>query len=167
MAKRNRIILKVVLTALLSWTAAHAQNTEFSWRFGPVDLNQGQTAKFIFANPFCPNSTLQLDITLAITDLSGKVVQLRTQGGQSTPARKEAVINCNESIQLEVNGQNIDPQIGTVVGVMQLISDINGVPWTPVNVPLASLQIGDGSGNGFKPSVVLIAIEPIRRLILP
>jgi hypothetical protein len=63
--------------------------------------------------------------------------------------------------------RKISPQPGTLVGVLELITDINGVPRTPVNVPLASLQVGDGTGATFKPSIVLIAIEPIRRLILP
>ena len=166
MAKRIGIGL-IVAAALLALPPAHAQNTQFSWRFGPVDLSQGRTAKFIFANPFCPLSNLQLDVTLALTDLTGKVIQVRTQGNQTVLARKQAIINCNESIQLEIDGSKIDPQASTVVGVLQLITDINGVPWNPVNVPLASLQIGDGAGPGFKPSIVLIAIEPIRRLILP
>ena len=166
MLKRDPMVFGILVTVLLAVPAVHAQNTEFSWRFGPVDLSSGQTAKFVFANPFCSNGDLQLDVTLAITDLSGHVLQVRTQGNQTTVARKEAVVACNDSIQLEVAAEKIIPQSGTIVGVMQLITDINGVPWTPVNVPLASLQIGDGSGTTFKPSIVLIAVEPIRRLIL-
>jgi hypothetical protein len=155
-----------LVIALLTLPAAHAQNTEFSWRFGPVDLSQGQTVKLVFANPFCTNPNTQLDVTLAITDLSGKVVQLRSQGVR-TAAKKRAIVACDESIQLEGSGASGDAQAGTVVGVLQIITDINGVPWTPVNVPLASLQISDGSGSTFKPTIVLIAVEPIRRLILP
>ena len=166
MSKRIRIACGVLFAALLS--PAHGQNTEFSWRFGPVDLGRGHSAKFIFANPFCPNPAMQLDVTLALTDLTGKIVQVHTgEGSQTTQAKKRAIVNCNESIQLEVAGAELDQQTSTVIGVMQLITDINGVPWTPVNVPLASLQIGDGSGNSFRPSVVIIAVEPIRRLILP
>ena len=157
----------LIAAALLALPAAYAQNTDFSWRFGPVDLNQGQTAKFIFANLFCPNPNTQLDVTLALTDLSGKIVQVRNQGNQTAPASKRAIVNCNESLQLEVAGNKVDAHVGTVVGVLQVITDINGVPWTPVNVPLASLQIGDGAGTSFRPTLVIIAIEPIRRLILP
>ena len=166
MQKHIRIAWKAVLTALLVFPAAHAQNTEFSWRFGPVDLNQGQTAKFVFANPFCTNPNTELDVTLAITDLSGKILQVRAQGDQAAPAKKQAIVHCNESIQLEVAGAKIEQQAATVVGVMQMVTDINGVPWAPLNVPLASLQIGQGSGNDFRPAIVIIAIEPIRRLIL-
>ncbi len=127
MAKRTRIAIQVLVTALVLLPVARAQNTEFSWRFGPVDLNQGQTAKVIFANPFCPLSNLQLDVTLAITDLTGKIVRVRTQDHQTTAAKKRAIVNCNDSIQLEIAGEKLD-QPGTVVGVMQLITDINGVP---------------------------------------
>ena len=164
---RKRTWYVLLLAALLALPAAHAQNTNFSWKFGPVDLAPPQTAKFTFANPFCAFAAQQIDITLALTDLSGKIIQVQGQGNQSTPATKHAVLNCNGSIQLEVPGNKIDPQIGTIVGVLQVVTDVNGVPWTPVNVPLASLQIGDGSGSTFKPTIVLIAIEPIRRLILP
>src|SRR5579859_6235579 len=102
----------------------------------------------IFANPFCANPDTQLDVTLALTDLTGKVLQVRAQGNDTSPARTRKIVNCNESIQLEVAGTKIDPQIGTIVGVLQLLTDINGAPWTPVNVPLASLQIGEGLGSG-------------------
>src|SRR5690242_18911969 len=108
-----RISFPVLVAAALALPAAHAQNTNFSWKFGPVDLSSQQTAKFTFANPFCAFTAQQLDITLALTDLSGKVIQVQGQGNQTTPARKHAVISCDTSIQLEVPGNKIDPQIGT------------------------------------------------------
>ncbi len=142
---------------------------------GPVDLSPGQTAKLTFANPFCSNPGLKIDATVAITDLSGQVVQMRSTG-TSTPARKRTIINCNESIQLEVTGDQISPN-GTIVGVLQIIPDLSGTPWVPVNVPLASLQIGPTHApqargrtdtvSGFQPYIVIIPVEPVRRLILP
>jgi hypothetical protein len=163
----TRVQVPILLTALLAIPAGFAQNTDFSWRFGPVDLPQGQTPKFTFANPFCSSPATQLDITLALTDLSGKVLQVRAQGDQTAAAKKHAIVACNDAIQLEVSGAALPPGTSTVVGVLQVITDINGVPWTPVNVPLASLQIGEGFGTAFKPSVVLISTDPIRRLLLP
>ena len=132
---------------------------------GPVDVNPGTTAKLIFANPFCSNPLTKLDVTLAITDLTGQVIQMHPPGSQSAPARKRAIVNCNEAIQLEVAGEHISPN-GTVIGILEVITDISGIPWVPVNVPLASLQIGHGMGSCFQPSVVIIPIEPVRRLIL-
>jgi hypothetical protein len=163
---RAKVHGSILLTALLAIPAAFAQNTDFSWRFGPVDLTQGQNAKFIFANPFCPNPAMQMDVTLALTDLSGKILQVRTQGNQTAAAKKRAIVACDDAIQLEVSGAGLPAGTSTVVGVLQVITDVAGVPWTPVNVPLASLQIGEGFGTSFKPSVVLIATDPIRRLLL-
>lgn len=153
----------MLLSACLA-PEARAQGTEFSWRMGPVDLAPGQTAKLTFANPFCLDQRTELDITLALTDLSGKVLQLREYGSaQPAVAKKRAIVKCDEALQLEVSGEQAT---GTVVGILQVITDISGVPWVPVSVPLASLQIGSGSGHGFKPSIVIIPVEPIRRLLL-
>ena len=150
--------------------SAHGQDEGFSWKMGPVDLNPGQTAKLIFANPFCSNPLMKLDVTLAVTDLTGKVVQVRAPGAApnapTTPARKRAILNCDESIELDVSGGLISPN-GTVIGILQLIPDLSGTAWVPVNVPLASFQIGQGWGSGFRPTVVIIPVEPVRRLILP
>ena len=76
-----------------------AQDSEgFSWKMGPVDIGPGRSAKLIFANPFCPNQLMKIDATLAITDLSGQVLQLRASGSDPVPARKRAIVGCNESI---------------------------------------------------------------------
>ena len=169
---------RVACAALvLGLSLAHAQDTTdgFSWKMGPVDLTAGQTAKVVFANPFCSNPLLKIDVTLAITDLAGNYVQVRGTGTQTTPAKKHAIVSCNESIQLEVTGDSVT-QTGTVVGVLQVIPDLNGIPWTPVNVPLASLQLGPthstvnrGRGDvvgSFQPYIVIIPVEPVRRVIL-
>lgn len=166
MARQHRAFIAVFL-GLLAGNAARGQDGEgFSWKMGPVDLSPGQSAKLVFANPFCSNPLMKLDVTIAITDLTGQVAQMRAPGSDAAPAKKRAIISCNESIQLEAAGSQITPS-GTIVGVLQLIPDLSGVPWVPVNVPLASLQIGQRVGQGFHPSVVIIPIEPVRRLILP
>ena len=164
---RSSWTFKALFLALLAGAAAHAQESEgFSWKMGPVDLNPGRTAKLIFANPFCPNPLMKLDVTLAITDLSGQIIQMRSQGSEAAPAKKRAIVNCDEAIQLELSGQLLSAA-GTVIGILQVIPDISGIPWVPVNVPLASFQIGQGTGSGFRPNIVIIPTEPVRRLILP
>ena len=166
MLQQRRFVWGTLILCLALAEAAYGQGTEFSWKMGPVDVHNGQTAKLVFANPFCANPLTKLDVTVAITDLTGQIVQVRVPGSQPTVARKEAIVNCNDSIQLEVSGDQISPN-GSVIGVLQVISDISGIPWVPVNVPLASLQVGTGTASGFRPSVVIIPIEPVRRLILP
>ena len=176
MSQQHRIVYGALFLGLLIGHAAHGQDTEgFSWKMGPVDVTPGQTAKLIFANPFCPNPLMKIDVTLAITDLTGQIVQVYPVGSEPAPAKKRAIVNCNESIQLEVTGDEISPS-GTVVGILQVIPDISGIPWVPVNVPLASLQVGPthsglmrarGEAGGFQPNIVIIPVEPVRRLILP
>ncbi|MCC6364234.1 MAG: hypothetical protein IT165_11970 [Bryobacterales bacterium] len=169
MPQQCRIAWKPIFLAFAMVAAAcggqdNTGTEGFSWKMGPVDVSSGQTAKLIFANPFCSNPSLKLDVTLAITDLTGQIVQ--TRGATPAPVKKRAIVNCNESIQIEVAGDEISPN-GTVVGILQLIPDLTGTPWVPVNVPLASLQVGRGAGSEFRSSLVIIPIEPVRRLILP
>ena len=185
MLQRCHIARDMLFLGLLFGSAAFAQDSDgFSWKMGPVDVNPGQIAKLIFANPFCPNPLMKLDVTLAITDLTGQIVQVHPADSQPTPAKKRAIVNCNESIQLEIDGEQISPS-GTIVGILEVIPDISGIPWVPVNVPLASLQVGYSVAPGFpsrrlavngqrqdlkptfQPTIVIIPIEPVRRLILP
>ena len=167
MLQQHRITSRILLLGLAFGYAVYAQDADgFSWKMGPVDLNAGRIAKLTFANPFCSNPLLKIDVTLAFTDLSGKVLQVSSPGADPAPARKRGIVSCNESIQLEVSGERISPN-GTIVGILQVIPDLSGIPWVTVNVPLASLQVGHGAGSTFEPSIVIIPIEPVRRLILP
>lgn len=133
-----------------------------------MDVHSSQTAKLVFANPFCSNPLLKMDVTVAFTDLAGKILQTGS-GDATSPAKKRrsVILSCNDSVQIEISRYQITGNSNTVVGVLQIIPDLNGIPWVPVNVPLASVQVGTGNGRGFQPSIVLIPLEPVRRLILP